>query len=282
MVKSAAAANSMAKTAAVAANAVRMSYNQSKLAHQNAALQARVYADFERHMTLLGRAQYVAKGEAVYATDAVMRTLTTKAAVSIETATYNAAVKTATTALSGTSTSSAATSAASAGAKAAALAAATKTPVGRTAPRPPERGALCNPSHAGWFGDPNGNDCVAAAIASSAWLSGVSVSFLQYQELARALGVAPSIEAALVTCKDRLAADGGLRAKLLAFDTVTLAERGCVIGFRTPLGPHAALYLGDGIIASWGEELLIDEVMVGDVEEAWELTWEIENSQDKE
>jgi hypothetical protein len=326
MAKITAASHAVARTAAIAAFATRMSYRQSVLAHQNAALRNRVYANFEHHMALAGRAQFVYKGERVYAHTAVMRTLTTRQATTIEQALFAKAVKTAKRATASTTTApSAATKLIQAGARAAGLAAAEALPgpqltarqkahntaskhakatasatakataarnraakkkgvktvasAPRTAPRPDGTAAAESwqesPWCGAWRGDPDGYDCVAAAVANQLLFSQrLYHSDVQYTVLKEELGYAPSIARALGYVEDHWQFVGWPRLdghEPVLFDAVPQA--GEIIGFTTRKGPHAALYLGNGLIASWGEVLLLDDVMTGEVEEAWTLTW---------
>jgi hypothetical protein len=92
-IKKANIATHNAQAAAVAAYATRMSWNQSRLAHQNSALQARIEQDMYTHAQIAGKLQYIQGGEKAYAHTAVMRTLDTKQAMSIETKIYNRAYK---------------------------------------------------------------------------------------------------------------------------------------------------------------------------------------------
>lgn len=78
-------ARATAQAAAVASHASSQSLMQSKAGHQNLALQARIGAAAFRHATLLGRAQFAQAGVKAYAHSAVMRTVTQKQAVNIET-----------------------------------------------------------------------------------------------------------------------------------------------------------------------------------------------------
>jgi hypothetical protein len=90
-----AVARGNAQAAAVAANAARMTWAQSRLAHQNSALQARIELDMYTHANLAGRLQYAAAGEKAYANDAVMRTLDNAQAVAHEAAVFRQIEKTA-------------------------------------------------------------------------------------------------------------------------------------------------------------------------------------------
>lgn len=276
------AAHQRARTAAIAAFAVSQTYRQSKLGHQNTALRNRIYADYQRHILTAGRLQYVYKGEKAYAHTAVMRTLTSAQALTAEQALINKAAKTAKTATAprapATSPRSPQVAAIQANAKAAALAAARATPKGRTAPRPAKLGSLCNSRHRRWFGDPQGYDCVAAAIASSLLHdTGHALSAQAYESLEDALGGEPTIAHAL----NRVREDGPLflppwTLRGYECDIPALAAAGNVIGFQTTRGPHAALFLGAGLIASWGEVLQLAQVITPGtgIEESWDLDWE--------
>lgn len=68
-------ARGSAQAAAIAANASHMSFVQSRLAHQNSALQARIEQNMANHASLSGRLQYAQAGEKVFAHVAVMRTV---------------------------------------------------------------------------------------------------------------------------------------------------------------------------------------------------------------
>jgi len=93
MIKSYNASKASAQAAAIAAHASRMSWVQSKLAHQNSALQARIEHDMAYHGLLSGRAQYVQAGEKVFAHDAVMRTVDTAQALKHENLVFAQAAK---------------------------------------------------------------------------------------------------------------------------------------------------------------------------------------------
>jgi hypothetical protein len=278
--KKAAAAQAAASTASIAAYAVRQSLRQASLAHQNAALQARVYADFERHMTILGRKQFAAGGEKKYATDAVMRTLTTKAATTIEQARFAAAVKSAKAAYKSTNKakSSAFKAAVSAevktadavinaNAKAAGLKAARAVPAPRKARRP---GQVPAGTYGHWFGDPGGEDCAAAAVANSLrFQAGRQLSRAQYRVLTEVIPVGSTVAEALDTVMNRWPELGGYDGTWHPRELVP----GMIVCFPTEEGPHAALLLEDGKIASWGEVLPLEDVATGEVEEAYEPFW---------
>lgn len=286
MQKKAAAARSNAQAARIAAYATRQSFRQSVQAHQNAALQARVYAAFSRHMTLLGRVQYIAGGEKAFAHAAVMRTVTTAQATTIEQARFAQAVKTAKAAVSTAGTSTAAPSAASVTANRIATAVASKSPAGRTAPRPEKTLAAESWQESSWCGawrgDPDGYDCVAAAIANHLlYARRLAHSDVRYTVLRDELGQwpeGPPIAEALARVQEAWNFLGWARLVSYRPDVEVFGLLpGAVIGFATEHGPHAALYLGDGKIASWGEVLLLCDVMLPgtEVEESWRLHWAV-------
>lgn len=88
-------ARASAQAAAVAAYASRMTFNQSRLAHQNAALQHRIELDMYNHANLAGRLQYDQAGVKAYAHSAVMRTVDTAQATTHESQVYAKLLKTA-------------------------------------------------------------------------------------------------------------------------------------------------------------------------------------------
>lgn len=279
MQKKAAAAKSSAATARIAAFAARTSYRQSVLAHQNTALRHRVYANMEQHLRVAGRLQYIAGGEAAYAHTTVMRTLTTAQATTVQAAIFAKALKTAKAATAAATAPTAAGTALSTAAKAAATAAARKSPVGRTAPRPYGAAAESwqeSPWCGAWRGDPDGFDCVAAAIANHLlYVRRCCVAEDHYEALRDRLGGEPTLARAL----NRVREDGFGPCVLRGCEPSSSYElqSGSVIGFDTEEGPHAALYLGNGLIASWGEVLRLDDVMLPlrAVEESWDLVWGI-------
>lgn len=317
-----AASHAKARTAAIAAFAVRMSLSQARNAHQNQALVQRVQADFNRHIQASARAQFVYKGEKAYTHTAVMRTVTSAQAMSLAQAQFNKAIKTAKAAVTSTRTSPAASSvnsaikaaataaglaaanavpasqkfaAVQAAAKAKAHATASKTakataarnraakkaakaagkPAPRTAPRPAER---CSVAPLEWAGHPDGHDCVAAAIANSYRLdTGNELTPEQYKLLVTGLGVAPSLGFAMYEVQ-RMSKAGLLPPLVgVAPDEPQYIATGHVIGFETPLGDHAAVYLTPGLVITWGEVLPLKDVMTPyePVEEAWDLHWRV-------
>ncbi len=347
LTKKTAAARQAASTASIAAFAAKMSYRQATLGHQNAALKARIFADYQRHVQQAARLQYAYKGENIYRHEAVMRTLTdTQAAARIQARqaaaakagkTANRAAKSASTSAAAASSTAAKAAAAKirAQARAAGRAAAASvpppakrpvrhrlahsakpvhrvkqkktkhkrrvkrssghghvtsvhsvkpvTPVkkkSRTAPRPD---GLVAETRFG-YGDPDGYDCVAAAVAGHMLIStGYKLSARQYAQLVRALGPGPSIEGALEEMlqlplwKRRvplLVKYEEREAPRLPF--TTRLHLPAVLGFETEQGPHAALLTGGrGYIASWKEVMPLASVLLPgtEVEEAWHLTW---------
>lgn len=280
MGKKVAAAHAAARTAAIAAFAARMSFKQSQQAHQNTALRNRVLADYERHVTQAARLQYVYKGEKAYLHTAIMRTVTTAQATSIEQVRFAQAVKTAKAAAASVSTPAASTAKLSpaaaqvqSAAKAAGLAAAKTVPAGRTAPRP----ADAAPGGSFGFGSPDGYDCVAAAIASHMELeAGYRLSRRQFGKLAMALGEAPEIEEALNMVM-RTPPWRHFTPQLTGYAKVPpVLRRGLIAGFATAAGPHAAVLTGSrGYVISWSEVLPLSDVLLPgtEIEEAWALTW---------
>ena len=278
--KKVAAAHSAARTAAIAKFAAAQTLRQSRLGHQNRALQNRVYANYARHVQVASRLQFAYRGERAYLHTAVMNTLTTAQAVAIETAAYAKAAKAAKAAVTSTTRpgassaqSSPAVARITAAAKAAGLAAAKATPAGRTAPRPGELA----PGGSFGFGSPDGYDCVAAAIASHMELeTGYQLSRRQFGKLAMALGEAPAIEEALNVVM-RTPPWRFFVPQLTGYAKVPpVLRRGVIAGFATATGPHAALLTGSrGYIVSWSEVLSLDQVLLPgtEIEEAWALTW---------
>lgn len=323
-----AASHAKARTAAIAAFAVRMSLSQARNAHQNQALVQRVYNDFQRHIQASARAQFVYKGEKAYTHTAVMRTVTSAQAMSLAQAQFNKAIKTAKAAVTSTRTSPAASSvnaAIKAAATAAGLAAANSVPASqklaavqakakakahatahatasktakataarnraakkaakaagkpapRTAPRPLSL-ERCSVAPLEWAGDPDGHDCVAAAIANSYRLdTGQVLTEQQYKLLVTGLGVAPHLGFAMYEV--RRMSKAGLLPKVVAIapDEPAFMASGHVIGFATPQGPHAAVYLAPGLVITWGEVLPLKDVMVPyePVEEVWDVQWRV-------
>jgi hypothetical protein len=278
--KKVAAAHAAARTAAIAAFAVKQSFRQSQLAHQNAALHQRVYADYIRHVLQAARLQYVYKGEKAYLHTAVMSTVTSAQALSATQARFAQAAKTAKAAAASTTAKGAASAKLSpasaqvqATAKAAALAAAKATPKGRTAPRPVLGDGILS---ARLRGDPEGFDCVAAAVANHLQsCTGHLLTDRQYRLLQLALGYGPSIEEALKVVSQ--SPPWGDRVPALAgYAPVPVhAREHAVIGFATARGAHAAYCPGPAYIASWGELLELHRVILPEtqVEEAWALLW---------
>lgn len=287
MQKAAAAAQKQASTASIALFATKMSLRQSHLAHQNAALEQRVYADYERHLQSFARKQYAAKGEKAFAHTAVMRTLTQAQAQTIEEAKFAHAVKAAKKASRMAAKSSMRSQAKSfsaaiktevrsadavinANAKAAGLKAARAIPAPRKARRPAQ---VQRCTYRGtWFGTPGGEDCAAAAVGNS---------------IIRQLPASTALRAALYETLRELIPDGATVAQGLDAVMSTWPELGgydgtwapadlrpgMIVCFPTEEGDHAAVLLEGGMIASWGEVLPLEDVATGGVEEAYEVFW---------
>src|SRR5580698_1643974 len=82
-----------AQTAAIAAFAAKMSWQQAKNAHQNKALNARIELDAFNHANMAGRLQFAQAGVKAYARAAVMRTVDTQQAISYEKKIFAAAAR---------------------------------------------------------------------------------------------------------------------------------------------------------------------------------------------
>lgn len=279
--------HAVVRAAAIAQFAVSQSYRQSKLSHQNAALQQRIFADYERHIQLTSRAQYAYKGEKAFTHNAVMRTLDIAQATEAMTAAWAKAAKAAKKASASTSNQPAsaafklAEQTVLANARAAGLNAAHAVPKPaapkvsrkpRTAPRP----SSLRPRPPGvyrWHGHPEGHDCLAAAVANSVHYSqGLHVPDEVYLHLAAAVGRRPSLYHGLLRVLYHFS--GPVALETFALVHPQDAQPGHIVGFTTTDGiPHAALLLAGGKIASWGQQLPLADVAGGEIEEAWELTW---------
>jgi hypothetical protein len=291
--KVAAASRRAAQAGAVAANATRMSYVQSRLGHQNAALQSRIENDMYTHANTAGRLQYVQAGEAAYAHRAIMRTVDEAQANAHEKHVFETINKTAKKAAKSTlntrkkTTLSNAQSAAVAKAgSAAGLKAASKVKAPaqakaktRTAPRP--AGYLQARRPGEWIGDPAEPHCVAFAVANhllySRGSTGVSLTPAHVGALAERVGPEPTIEETLwqawLTGWPNVPQERpvGGRVRLAGYRQVPYTSLvPLVVGYETEWGDHAALSLPSGDVVSWGAI----EKLESPVEEAWELTWE--------
>jgi hypothetical protein len=274
--KTAAASRGAAQAAAIAAHAARMSWVQSRLGHQNAALQARIENQMYTHANIAGRLQYVQAGERAYAHLAVMRTVDVAQANSHESGVFAAINKTAKKASKSTLNTgkktqiSRAQSAAIAKAgNTAGLAAAAKV---RTAAR---RGSFIGVRRPGqWLGNETEARCVVFAIANHLLCArGVKASDRDIDELAEMIGPEPTIEEALWrTWMAAWPRDRNVRLAhyTQAVDPFAFTHLPLVVGYETAFGDHAALSRPDGRIVSWGSIMKLKYP----VEEAWELTWE--------
>lgn len=350
--KKAEAAHSAARTSAIAQAAVKQSFRQSILAHQNTALKARVYADFERHVQQTARLQYAYGGEKAYAHEAVMRTLDTSQAKGVIEARFANAVKTAHAANRSvsphpkthhpeTAARKAAINKIFSDARAAGLAAARAIPPppprkhhrrirkkkirthhhrhhhrrsktgkqksskasrarskaahlnavkAKVALRAVEKATRRAPcpvplnGHDWGFGDPDGEDCTAAAIANSLLLAlAHRLTVDQYADLAFTVEGLCLDNALYALRGEHLWGTGQPYLAHYALADPEQARQisccrplpGTVAGFETANGPHAALALSSGWIASWGETLKLAEVIVpgAEIEEAYELLW---------
>jgi hypothetical protein len=297
--KKAAAARVKAAHAKAALQSARTGLARAR-SLQNAALTAKADALVTKALKAEESLQAKATASAHYAQDAVRRELSPAQALAAETALFakaakvaKAATATPVAAASKTSKPTAASSKAAAqiaaAASAAGLAAArkvpasAKAPAGRTAPRPEKTLAAESwqesPWCGAWRGDPDGYDCVAAAVANHLLHARrLYYSMTRYWVLREELGQwpgGPSIAQALAYVSDSFQFLDW--PSLASYGIADEAAPGTVIGFATARGPHAALYLGEGLIASWGEVLRLQDVMLPgtDVEEAWTLTWAV-------
>jgi hypothetical protein len=343
--KKSTAAHAVARTAAIAAYATKQTFRQSVLAHQNTALRQRIYADYERHVSLATRAQFVYKGESAYTHTGIMRTLDTSQAQTIMEKRFANAKKTAQKAVRSVGTHSAASAAASAARKAAVAqvytaARAAGLAAARAVPPPPPkvrhrkvkkpkkkvvhhahkrakttkssrakskttravaakgkvaavakkataapRPANCHVAVTSpWgFGDPDGEDCMAAAAANSLLLSLTHrLTAKQYADLVYYFEGHFNLDNALheIRGEDLWGPGQPYLAHYFLLDSSKMRQVSCcvplpgtVAEFETAEGPHAALMLSSGQIASWGELLKLGDVATGDVDSAYELLW---------
>jgi hypothetical protein len=287
-------ARASAQTAAIAAYATRRTYVQSRLAHQNAALQARIEANMLRHATLYGRAQYVAAGEKAYAHSAILATLTTAKATTIEAKAYKTAVKASKSTTPPTNTKPGPNSAAIAAAgKAAGLKAAKATAPGtpakaRTAPNYGNMYAAMYAAHTRsaekpdvsqvqWHGDEVTPNCVITAIANHLLhIKNVKVADSFLTELFESCKPEPAIEEVLWQAWLTGWPGNGVHLKNYRPATTNTGSSMClVIGFEVACDDgvtrdHAALSLGGHKVVSWGKVSEYDAA----IEEAWDLEWE--------
>jgi hypothetical protein len=264
------AINRSVQAAAVAGFATRQTWRQSRLGHQNAALQDRIYADFNQHMTILGRLQYARSGEKKYVTAAVLRTVTQAQAVSYEKKIFGQAAKTAKKAsktTTGKSQLSTAQSAAisAAGAKAGLAAAMNPKAVKAACP------ALTR--HDGpWLGDPAVGNCGPVAVANAMlYCTGHRMGRLMFRRLERLCGPQVTISEAFGHLRVLLR-DAEYPVQLLDWQRMPLGFArvpGNVVGYRAERGQHAALSIRGNRVVSWGIELDFEEAP----EEVWTSFW---------
>jgi hypothetical protein len=291
--KKAAAAKVKAVKAKSALQAARAALKQDK-ALQKTALIAKADALVHQALKTADSLQAKASASAHYAQDAVKRELTPKEALAAETALFAKAAKVAKAAAktpvkaAGKAAKPAKKSAATikadaavaAASQAAGLAAAkkvpasAKAPAAKKAPRPDDLGPY-PPRTCFWRGDPEGDDCLAAAIANSLlWEFRLHLTPWQYGQLVNVLGDEPDIGKALHTLKWYWSVSPS--ADLKDFELVSNADRpGLITGFCSPGGGHAALTATEGNIICWGEVLPLSDAIVPGTEivETWKLTW---------
>lgn len=276
------AARRMANRAAVAAYAVRQSYRQAQLAHQNAALKSRVYADMRQHVTILGRLQYAQGGEKAYVKKALQGTVTQGQAVSYEKKRFAQASKIARKATGKKPAKSKHpfTARQKASIKAAGTAAAAKVPksyVKRTAAMPVlSRRRI--PARGHWHGKPGKPNCVPTALLNAMQEQagyrprGIR-GWVLTRRLDRACKGGVTIEEGMEILSVLLQ-EGDHPVRLHDYEQVVVPAHlgelpGHVIGYESEYGPHAVLSLSGRLVISWGRELDFD----GAAEEAWYLTW---------
>lgn len=264
-----------ANTAAVAAFAVKQTALQSMRGHQNRNLQHRIFTDYGRHVTLLGRLQFAQAGERRYVTQAVMNTVTSKQATAYATYIYNLAQR-------GLRLASATASkqAPTRNRRMSALPASGYSVPGgparpTTARTPRQRQAAASSLVAGgprsmdWLGRPEDPNCVPVAAANALLFStGFRMPRLLFRRFSRACGPKPTIPEALSILWELLR-DSECPVRLVQFWPVARPVAGCIVGYESPYGPHAALALPGGLVASWGQEIACDET----AEEAWAVSW---------
>lgn len=145
-------------------------------------------------------------------------------------------------------------------------------PKARTAPRPPSRYPVAMDGPL-WRGDPDGYDCVAAAIANAYHFdTGLTFTDRQYKMLVTGIGAAPSLEFAL--WETARMGEAGMLPRLVSAvpDDPALLAGGNVIGFTTAQGEHAAVYFASGLVVSWSEVYYKADLGTR-TEESWDLQW---------
>lgn len=285
------AARTSVQAAAVATQAARATYAQSRLAHQNSALQSRIENNMYNHLRVSQTQQYTqAVAHTSYAAVAILsrvKLAATRAAKSVlppaKNSQYAPSVsaparpvrpratrarkpRTAPLFPDGSPNYAAAASACAAGYAAAMYAAHTRTvaPIKQTA------------AQSKWVGDEFTPNCVVVAIANSLLRDkGVRPTEHHMRELTEACLEKPTIEEVLWTTWLIGWPGGGVHLRM--YRPVTgpaMEDELLVIGYeaKTDAGmqPHAALSLGEGKAVSWGSVTEIDTP----VEEAWELEWQ--------
>lgn len=288
MMKTAAVSRRASRVAAIAAYATRRSWVQSRLGHQNAALQARIENDMYRHATIAGRLQYTAAGEQAWAHAAVMGTVDQAQALAYETAQFKLVNKTAKKAANSTvntgkktTLSKAQSTAIAKAGSTAGLKAAAKV---RTAPR--SAIAALPRRRSRWLGDETEPRCIVFAVANHLLKTQLlKADDRDIDDLAEMAGPEPTIEETLWRAymsgwPNRAGPrDWPWRIRLADYHRVAASPShlnvlSLVIGYEVMtddgLRDHAALSLPGGRVVSWGSETERESP----VEEAWELLWE--------
>lgn len=304
------AANMKAKTASIAAYAAKQSYRQSIYGAQNQALQARVYADYYQKNTLLGRAQFAQSGTRKWSQKGVLRTVTSKQAMThvLQNAAKRAAAKATTKKTTGTipkakTKPTAATKRYAAIAAAAGKAAAAKLPGpskatttkktsatskatkstakkgvtaanAQTAKAPTAKKTTAVKAKASapheqtgkWTAQPY-NCCIPAALSNTLLLqAGFAMIDFDMNRMQRYAGGEHATTESVLSVASYMADWSGWHC---SFSKADEPSKGDIVVYGSRYGDHAAMYLGNGQVATWGSEESID----GPVYECWRVTW---------
>ena len=294
-VKIAKASQRSAQAAHAAAYATQQSYRQSRLAHQNAALQSRIEMNMTSHVKLAANLQYAAASNKAWAHAAVMQTVTNAQSVVAAKSFFAYVAKTAFKASKSTTGPYKATAASTAVAKianAAGVAAARRVPASAAAPRTaPNYGNMAAAMAAAhsqrknqlgkteWLGDEVTPNCIITAVANHLLhAKGILVTSRDLRELYEACDPEPLIEQVLWAAYT-IAWPASAYVRLKDYTRFPYEYRDeplLVIGYKVTCadgtkGDHAALSLKDGNVVSWGSVVKRE----APVEEAWGLQWEV-------
>lgn len=277
------AANLNAARASIAAYAVKRTYQQAQYSTQNAALRRRIGADLVRHNILFGRAQFAQSGQRKWTQRAILRTVTNKQALlhvqqaaaarqAKKGANTPAANRSSGSRTSGPTRSAATKAALRMAARQAGMAAAAKVSA-QSAKAPAAKKTATKSRTADrdfqgidWLQQPE-KGCIVTAIANSLLFhTGIRMTHPQLARFFRhSGGSGATIGLALMMARNT----GGWEGWIPEYKRVDEPEPGDVIGYESEYGPHAAMYLGNGRVATWGDE----EDLTDDVEEVWSIRW---------